>query len=188
MQIPKDCIMGLSSASSFSHPPALDRYLQTLKDFTSAVHDAAAAIFSSLSISLGLPGGQGFEGCHRLKTSSPDIIRLLKYHSQPLDEPGIPQIPHTDLGSLTFLFSRQPGLQFRPPGADEWQYVVPRPDQAIINPGDGMSLFTNKLFQSCLHRVAPLPDGTMGTRYSYAYRERAENDTLTTVKKSDLIP
>jgi isopenicillin N synthase-like dioxygenase len=187
IQIPKNSIMGLSS-SSFPHPPILDQYLQTLKDFTSAIHSAAAVIFSSLSTSLGLPDGQDFGSCHRLNASSPDIIRLLKYHAQPADDHGAPHIPHTDIGSLTFLFSRQPGLQFHPPGVDEWQYVIPRPDHAVINLGDGMSLFTNKLFHSCLHRVVPLPNRAMETRYSFAYMMRAENHTLMTGLKSDLIP
>jgi isopenicillin N synthase-like dioxygenase len=180
--------MGVSDSALFPHPPLVDHYMPTLKAFTAAIHTAANIIFASLSHSLGLPQGQDFESYHRIHEPSPDIIRMLKYHAQPSTEQGVPHVPHTDIGSLTFLFSRQPGLQVFPPGASEWQYVPPRPGHAIINLGDGMSLFTNKLFHSCLHRVAPLPSCAMKTRYSFAYMVRAENDALMKGLGGKVIP
>lgn len=180
--------MGLGDAASFPRPPVIDQYMETLKDLMNAVHVCTAAIFSSLSASLGLPPQQGFENFHRPGVTSPDVLRLLKYHAQSIQERGAPQTPHTDLGSLTVLFTRQPGLQVLPPGAEDWAYVAPRPGHAIINLGDQMSLLTNKLFLTCLHRVAPLPDRAMETRYSFAYLMRAEDDTPLTGMKSDLIP
>ncbi|KAI9739819.1 MAG: hypothetical protein M1834_006540 [Cirrosporium novae-zelandiae] len=187
--IPKNGVMGFDGpdGASFARPPIIDQYMETLKAFANTVHAAAHAIFGSLSESLNLPQGEGFEDYHRTNMPSPDIIRLLKYHPQPIEERGVVHTPHTDLGSLTFLFTEQPGLQVLSPGADEWKYVAPRPGHAIINLGDMMGRLTNKYFHSCLHRVVPLPNKAMEMRYSFAYLMRAEDWTPMKGLKSDLI-
>lgn len=149
---------------------------------------ASRIIYCSLSKTLRLDPTEGFENFHRPGISSPDLLRLLKYHPQPVSERGPPQTPHTDLGSLTFLFTRQPGLQVLPRGKQEWTYVAPKAGHAIINLGDGMSLLSNGLLQSCLHRVAPLPGAAFQTRYSFAYLQRAEDITPMIGLKSGLIP
>lgn len=47
-------------------------------------------------------------------------LRLLKYYAQHFHEPGPPQTAHTNLGSLTVLFSKHSGLQVLQKGAGEW--------------------------------------------------------------------
>lgn len=156
---------------------------------------------SSLSNSLELPHGRGLEDHHRMMYPSPDIVRLLKYHKQPMEERGASHTPHTDLGSLTFLFTKQPGLQILEDGegdtngvrggvdggaggvgglekgGKEWAWVEPKQGHIIVNLGDGMSLLTDGYLHSCLHRVGPLPGRAMGERYSFAYLQRAEGWT-----------
>ena len=149
---------------------------------------AAQIIFSSLSRSLNVPATESFESYHRRNISSSDVIRLLKYHPQPIEERGDSHTPHTDIGSLTFLFTRQPGLQILPPGLGDWKWVNPRADHAIVNLGDTISILTNKFFRSCLHKVGPLPGQAMDTRYSFAYLMRAEDETPLKGLESDLIP
>ena len=145
-------------------------------------------ILSSLSTSLEISGPDTLESFHRPSAPSPDILRLLHYYAQPVSERGPPQTPHTDLGSLTVLFTKQPGLQVLRPGPDsEWSHVLPRPGHAIINLGDGLSLLTNKYFHSCLHRVGPLPGRAMEERYSFAYLQRAEDQTPLTTVNSPFI-
>lgn len=162
--------------------------MDLLQAFTREMNRATRTILSSLSRSLALPEGESLQDYHRPNVPSPDIIRLLKYHAQPAHERGPPHTPHTDLGTLTFLFTSQPGLQVLGPDAEQWAYVDPRPGCAVVNLGDGMSLLSSNLFHSCLHRVAPLPGRPMETRHSFAYLARAEDSTPMTGLRSDSIP
>ncbi|KAH6609154.1 hypothetical protein Trco_002500 [Trichoderma cornu-damae] len=186
--IPKDGILGLEGAGDFARPPPVDAHKETLEKFMTFVQHASQAIYRGLSSALAVEPSEAFENFHRPSASSPDLLRLLKYHPQPVTERGAPQTPHTDLGSLTFLFTRQNGLQVLPRGAQDWAYVECKPGHAIINLGDGMSLMSNGLLQSCLHRVAPLPSEAFKTRYSFAYLQRAEDHTIMRGLKSPVIP
>ena len=53
---------------------------------------------------------------------------------------GNPQTAHTDLGSLTLLFTGAPGLQVLTPGSKEWAFVMPKKNCAVVNIGDGKSM------------------------------------------------
>lgn len=187
--MPKDGILALSEeAAAFERPAVVDQYMEVLKTFARAINSASTAIYTSLSKALDLPEDGTFEGFHRANVASPDIVRLLKYHAQPIEERGATHTPHTDLGSLTFLFTRQPGLQVLAPESKEWTWVQPKDKHAIVNLGDGMALLTNGFFHSCLHRVGPLPGRPSKTRYSFAYLMRAEDTTPMTGVKSALVP
>lgn len=174
--------------SVFPRPLPIDNHWELLTDFTRAIHFATTTILSSLSTSLGLPAEETLESYHKPDVPSPDLIRLLKYQAQPMRERGAPQTPHTDLGSLTVLFTRDPGLQIWQSGVERWAYVLPQPGKAIINVGDALALMTNHLLHSVLHRVGPLPNQAMEERYSFAYLLRAEDRTPLTGLKSPLIP
>ena len=172
-----------------SHHPSLCGLLKSLGS-------AAHIIFSSLSTSLSIPSGQRFEDFQRLSHPSPDILRLLKYHAN-ADKYCLPQTPHTDLGSLTFVFASTPGLQVLPVGKGQnlasydepdWRYVVPRPGHAVVNIGDCLSIMTNGLLKSALHRVGPVTACAMPERYSIAYLMRPENQTVLRILDSPLIP
>ena len=130
---------------------------------------------------------------HRITEGpSPHLIRLLKYQAQPVTENRSSHIPHTDIGSLTFLFARQRGLQVRDPSTGEWQWVEPpRPSRGaaadnivIVNVGDTLSYLTGQRLRSCQHRVIPL-DGQ--ERYSFAYFMRADNDTPMKILEGPVI-
>ena len=179
--------MGRNDAA-FPHPPIIAESMSLLRSFNCAMMEASRVVFISLSRSLRLPPGRGLQDCHRPDHPSPDIVRLLRYHAAPRAQRGHPHAPHTDLGSLTFVFARAPGLQILAPGADAWAFVTPRPGCAIVNLGDAVAMLTNGLFHSCLHRVAPLPGQTMGERYSIAYLVRPEDATPLEGLPSPLIP
>lgn len=179
--------------------------LPLLRTFAAEATAATTTILASLSTSLGLAPGAGFEAHHRPGVPSPDMLRLLRYAAQPEGERGAPQNPHTDLGSLTVLFAGSPGLQRRRTrrgrGRDErgagnprcgagegwsddaapgWEFVGPREGCAVVNVGDGMVALTGGLLHSCLHRVVPLPGRGMEERYSFAWMARAEEATVMT--------
>ena len=151
---------------------------------------------SSLSTSLLLPKGQRFEDFQGLYRPSPDLLRLLRYHAD-AKPTGVPQTPHTDMGSLTFVFSDTPGLQVLPmdavqkPGSQEesdWLYVAPKPGHAIVNIGDCLRILSNGLLKSALHRVGPVAGNAMPERYSMAYLMRLEDHALLQGAESPLLP
>lgn len=168
-----------------------------LRSLLRGLQDAAHVILGSLSSALSLPPGQRFEDFQGMSRPSPDILRLLKHHADP-DAACVPQAPHTDLGSLTFVFSTTPGLQVLPPagttttcdnglGPPPWRHVAPRPGCAVVNIGDCLSLMTNGLLKAALHRVGPVDGQPMPERYSLAYLMRPEDDTVLRVLDSPRI-
>lgn len=137
--------------SSFSRPFPLDSSLPSLITFLSRVHQLLALLLSSLSSSLPLPIGTSLTSLHRSHVPSPDILRCLHYPAQPLLETGIPQAPHTDLGSLTLLFAELPGLQIMPQHGTEWQFVAPKQGCITVNIGDGMFLNRPRVPFVCIY-------------------------------------
>ncbi|KAI4162666.1 MAG: hypothetical protein LQ342_003712 [Letrouitia transgressa] len=184
-QLPKDGILSLAT-SDFQRPEIITKYLPSLRIFATAVAEAAQTIFSALTELLNLPqDSPALQSLHRSSyVCNSDIIRLLKYRQLSPSEQGAPHIAHTDIGSLTFLFTKQPGLQVQrsaskpSEAAEAWEWVAPAPlGSAIVNLGDGLSMLSGGYLKSCLHRVIPFP-GEAEARYSFAYMLRAENDVL----------
>ncbi|PYH43179.1 Clavaminate synthase-like protein [Aspergillus saccharolyticus JOP 1030-1] len=186
--IPKNGILNLDNQQDFPRPKLIDQNMNTLRQFTNFVNTTSQTIFDRLSHSLELPESGNLKLCHRSSAPSPDIIRLLKYQPQPAEQRGVPHAAHTDMGTLTFLFTRQPGLQIQSPGDDCWKWVLPKAGHAIVNLGDGLSMLTNGYLQSCVHRVGPLPNRAMPTRYSFAYMVRPENQTVMGAPQTRYIP
>lgn len=193
--LPRNGVLQLSN-EPFSHPPVVANHLPDLRGLFEGLSSAAHVILSSLSDSLSLSAGQRLEDFQGLKRPSPDILRVLKYHANSNTD-VVPQTPHTDLGSLTFVFSTTPGLQVLPPGVQQkpgaysesdWLYVEPRPGHAIVNIGDCITLMTNGILRSALHRVGPVTGCAMPERYSMAYLMRPEDQTVLRALDSPLIP
>jgi isopenicillin N synthase-like dioxygenase len=188
LQLSRNAVFGLTN-ESFPCPRPIADHKTTIKDFMSTCTDYSQIIFRLLSDALSLEPHERFESFHRPAHPSPDMVRLLKYHEHRVrpDAPYVPQVPHTDLGSLTFLFAPSPGLQILRPGADEWAYVQPRAGHAVVNLGDALSMLTGGLLRSSLHRVGPLPGGDMPERYSFAFLMRPENEISMRPVKSPMI-
>lgn len=170
-------------------PRQVADYITTVRAFMSSCSDHSQLIFRTLSDALCLEPHERFESFHRPSHPSPDVIRLLKYHEHQVNTavPYVPQVPHTDLGSLTFLFAPTPGLQILRPHVDEWAYVQPRACHAVVNLGDALSMLTGGFFRSSLHRVGPLPGADMQERYSFAFLMRPENHTMMRPVTSPMI-
>lgn len=195
VQIPRNGLLQLSR-DPFPHPPAVARYLHDLRGMVQGLNATAHTILAALSTALFLPAGQRLEDFHCSARPSPDILRLLKYHANSSAD-VVPQTPHTDLGSLTFVFSTTPGLQVLPASAaraptayteSDWRHVLPKPGHAVVNISDCLSMMTNGLLKSALHRVSTIPGCAMPERYSLAYLMRPENQTVLRILDSALIP
>lgn len=180
--------MGLGVLADFERPKIVDLYMPSLHSFTSAVIRAASVMLSSLSRSLELDLDDDFGKIHRSHLPSPDLVRLLRYHAQSPSEQGSSHVPHTDLGSMTFLLTKQDGLQIMGAKSGEWELMPPKKRHAIINIGDCLSLLTNKTFRSCRHRVKAAPGQAMKERYSFAYFMRPDEDALMKTVSSPLVP
>jgi isopenicillin N synthase-like dioxygenase len=73
----------------------------------------------------------------------------------------------------------QDGLPVTKAEEEEWAYVHPLPNHAIVNLGDAMAKFSAGILRSNIHRVMSPPGGQADiTRYSLVYFSRPEDDVL----------
>lgn len=204
VKIPKDGILSLSRGP-WPHPEIIDAYSNALRTFFIATNSASQVILSALSTSLRIPqSSSNLQSLHRsADVCTPDMVRLLRYHALATKDTGVSHIAHTDLGSLTFLCTRQWGLQVqrqrKPPlssprvltkesEAESWEFVAPPPEgHMIVNLGDMMSMLTGGILKSCVHRVIPVPGHEEEERWSFARFVRAEEDVLMKTVNTPLL-
>ncbi|KAM7217671.1 hypothetical protein V8F06_006926 [Rhypophila decipiens] len=154
--------------------------LGVLEKAIGSCNTVTKVILSALSTGMGLTGKERYENSHR--NDRPSTTTLSMMHYLPVSETGPSKVghqKHTDISSLTLLFSDQWGLQIRPPGecgAREMGFVAPRPNAAFVHVGDSLRFASGMQFQSCIHRVVPF--NADEHRYSIAYFLRAEDDTM----------
>jgi isopenicillin N synthase-like dioxygenase len=159
--------LGTNLASTL---PALFKKAGTLiPDYVALCERVVDVLLECYSQALGVPGQ--FIEYHNHEKSSDTILAMLSY-------PGkLTHQKHTDLGSLTILFSDEWGLQVVEPSNGNWEWVEPREDDAVINVGDALRFLSGKTLYSCVHRV--VRDGRAsdeGHRYSIAYLLRPGDD------------
>jgi isopenicillin N synthase-like dioxygenase len=123
-----------------------------------------------------LPPEERFETFHQMSEDSNSVLVLLRYPYVPHAEQSkiVGHNKHTDIGSITVLFTDQWGLQVMAADSQRWEFVAPRPGCAIINIGDSLRFLSQKKLRSCLHRVVPV-DGQTSDRYTIAYFLRPDN-------------
>ncbi|KAF4974019.1 hypothetical protein FZEAL_9039 [Fusarium zealandicum] len=152
--------------------PAVFKKAGTLvSDYVATCERVVDVLLGCYAQALGVPGQ--FIESHDHTKSSDTILAMLSY-------PGrLTHQKHTDLGSLTVLFSDQWGLQVVEPSLGQWEWVEPRENEAVINVGDALRFMTGKKLFSCVHRV--VRDGRAsqeGHRYSIAYLLRPSDDVV----------
>ncbi|KAJ5403546.1 2OG-Fe(II) oxygenase family oxidoreductase [Penicillium cosmopolitanum] len=149
---------GVFGQDTLQLPQAFQESLPLVTTFMSQVHGYTECILSILSKALGLPND--LKDCHRKDKPSSANIALLKYLPWNSDAERIGNMAHTDMGTLTVVFTQSEGLQALlpgPSGGDEWSYIPPRPGHAIVNVGDSLRFLSNGALASSLHRVIPPP-------------------------------
>jgi isopenicillin N synthase-like dioxygenase len=161
-------------------PAIVRENLELFESFVSLCHQALRTILCCMSDALLTMDDTitVVENHHREGEPSTTNITLLHY--PPNRSPAqIGQIQHTDIGSLTLLFTEQWGLQVLMPDTKTWAFIQPSERQALVNVGDALRFLSGKRLKSCLHRVIP-PKGRyqQESRYSIAYFLRPENEAV----------
>jgi len=155
-------------------PLAIDKNLRLFETFMGEVHDYTDCILSTLSKALNLPND--LKDCHRKDKPSAANMAMLKYLAWGSSDEQIGNMAHTDMGTLTVVFSKSDGLQAMLPGDDEWSFIPPRAGHAVVNVGDSLRFLSNGALASSLHRVVPPPDSTGQDKFSVIYFLRPEFD------------
>ncbi|KAJ8127340.1 hypothetical protein O1611_g6297 [Lasiodiplodia mahajangana] len=192
--LPRNGILKLGG-DSFPHLPVVAEAQNALQILFKSLEDIAQTIFRSLSNVLSLAAEHRLETLHQIEKPSTNVLRILKYEASTQETYHTPIAPHTDLGSLTFLFSSTPGLQVlpalggvTPQRQEDWMYIAPKPGHAVVNLGDCLSMMTNGALKSAVHRVGPLPGASMPERHSFGYFIRPNDDAILRPLRSPLIP
>lgn len=144
-----------------------------MPDYVATCQRVVDTLLSCYNHALGLKDASELLQHHEHTKASETILAMLSYPGQ------LTHQKHTDLGSLTVLFSDQWGLQVVAPASGEWEWIEPRKHDAIINVGDALRFLSNKKLYSCVHRV--IRDGRAkdeGHRYSIAYLLRPNDATV----------
>lgn len=165
-------------AKSLTLPGTVREKLDLFDSFISGSHFITMTILSCLSNILYLKDTSRFEHSHRDNIPSNTTMVLLRYPKQTINGANVGHNKHTDIGTLTLLFSEQWGLQVLSPETNSWAFIAPRPGHAIINVGDSLRFLSGKRLNSCLHRVIPVSESQREHRYSIAYFLRPESGVM----------
>jgi isopenicillin N synthase-like dioxygenase len=150
-----------------------------LRNLVVTTHSIGTTILAALSTALGLPESLRFEKFHGADTLSNSTLACNKHPKHNVTDPNIGHNAHTDIGTVTILFTPQWGLQALPPGTDKWAFIQPLPEHAVIVVGDSLRHMSQNKIRPCLHRVVPIP-GTIEQedRYSFMYFLRPDRDAV----------
>ena len=162
------------SAGSPVLPSILENEIPTFEAFIASSNIITKTMLSCLSNALSLKGSDRFEASHRNDHKSNTTLAMFRYIPTTLSENCVGHQKHTDIGSLTLLFSEQWGLQVMPPASSTWEFVAPRLGHAVINVGDSLRFASGHVLQSCIHQVVPMD--VSEDRYSVAYFLRPESE------------
>lgn len=156
-------------------PSVVQDNIEVFESFISLSQYVTQTLLSCLSDALKLDDGLRLERSHRDDEPTNTILVLLHYPKN-TDPTKVGHNKHTDIGSLTLLFTEQWGLQVMMPETKTWTFVQPKAGHAIVNVGDSLRFLSGKRLSSCLHRVIP-QNGIYQkeSRYAIAYFLRPES-------------
>ena len=182
-----------AQAAAARLPPGLDSAREQIETFQKEIQSFGKQLLELIARALHLPD-DAFTSSHNASSDNFDNLALLHYPpvtSAELDEGVKFRIsPHTDWGTITFLFQQKiGGLQVRPPLYTsatldlESEIRTSAPvydDMILINIGDMLEFWTAGRLKSTWHRVVPNTAGaSLGgvDRYSFAYFLHPDRDT-----------
>ncbi|KAG9764882.1 hypothetical protein KCU73_g752, partial [Aureobasidium melanogenum] len=120
-----------------------------IKTSMTSMHIACMDVVSALAAKLGAASNESIRASHTDEVPSTTTLSMFRYPGSTDHTEAHGHNQHTDLGSLTMLFSTDWGLQIRTPGSRDWAYVVPNPKRVIINVGDSLRFLSgNRLLST----------------------------------------
>lgn len=159
-------------------PQSVKENMVLFDNFISGSHQVVLKLLECLSTGMGLTGAARFENKHHADVPARTTMVLFRYPKQVEEGRGIGHNMHTDIGSLTLLFCESYGLQVLSPETNEWGFIAPKADHAVINVGDSLRFLSGHKLSSCVHRVLPITERQEEHRYSIAYFLRPEDDAV----------
>lgn len=174
--ISKDEVLGVGDVTRTPHPQVVWDRREELETYMRACHRVVETLVRALGKELGLDP-ELLPGLHQV--DRPSCCQARVTHAPPVDEDVIALGEHTDFGSVTVLFNQLGGLQVLAPGSQEWVYVKPRPECAVINLGDAFVKMVDGRLKSAVHRVVGPPGvQARSERHSAVYFSRPNSDVL----------
>ncbi|KAL8709374.1 MAG: hypothetical protein Q9220_005868 [cf. Caloplaca sp. 1 TL-2023] len=155
-------------------PQAIKENLPLVESFMRDAHRYTDCILSILSKALNLP--TDLKDCNRIDKPSSANMAMLNYLPWGSSAEKIGNMAHTDMGTLTVVFSKVYGLQAMLPGNEDWSFIPPREGHAVVNVGDSLRFLSKGALASSLHRVVPPSNSDGQDKFSVIYFLRPEFD------------
>ncbi|ESK83880.1 Clavaminate synthase-like protein [Moniliophthora roreri MCA 2997] len=164
------------------HPKAVRPFLDDLKAFAEHNHyNILFPILRLLALGLELPEDTLVKQ-HNFDASGESSVRFMKYHPRTAEEEDMTKNVwlkgHTDIGSITILWS-QPvgGLQILSPDG-EWRWIRHIDNALVVNTGDAIDFLCGGYYPATRHRVIQPPaDQKNCPRLGVFYFSMADDDT-----------
>ena len=135
-------------------PAVVHQNITLFSRFISLSHYVTQTLLSCLSDALQLGDSDRLEKSHRDGEPSNTTLTMLHY-PEDTNAVNVGHNKHTDIGSLTLLFTEQWGLQVLEPETKNWTFVQPKAGHAVVNAGDSLRFLSGKRLRSCVHHVVP---------------------------------
>ncbi|CAG8979447.1 hypothetical protein HYALB_00012946 [Hymenoscyphus albidus] len=183
-----------TSGSKHDNPQTIEIKRDQCRDFFNHAYAAIVVIFSHLDKRLGLSPGTLASLCPQTELSHTSLRMLLTLPSSDASASPVTLGGHTDIGTITMIFTTAGGLQVLPAGAenvnDNWKFIRLQPKCAVINIGDTLVEWTGGLLRSSLHRVAKVPGKqNESSRLSLDYLVRPNSrGSMGRLKSNGIIP
>ncbi|KAE8158579.1 hypothetical protein BDV40DRAFT_307681 [Aspergillus tamarii] len=165
---------GLWGNDTLELPQAFEENLPLIKAWMGDIHGYTECILSTLSKALNLP--YDLKDCHRRDAPSSANMAMLNYLPWGSSTEKVGNMAHTDMGTLTVVFTKNEGLQVFEPQTEQWYYIKPRPGHAVVNVGDSLRFLSNGALASNLHRVVPPANPEGLDKFSCIFFLRPEFD------------
>ncbi|KAF9264431.1 Clavaminate synthase-like protein [Marasmius fiardii PR-910] len=156
------------------HPTALRSFLPEIQEFAKNNHyKVLHPILRLLALGLDLPENT-FVDMHGFDSVGETYVRFMKYFPRTEEDEvkssGVWLKGHTDIGSITILYS-QPVAALQILGTDgKWRWVKHLENALVINAGDAMEFISGGIYRATIHRVVqPPPDQRTAERLGVYY-------------------
>ncbi|KAK0495457.1 Clavaminate synthase-like protein [Armillaria luteobubalina] len=156
------------------HPEAIRPHLAEIEEFARHNHlNVLHPILRLLALGLSLPE-DALVDLHGYSSVGESYVRFMKYypHSSEDEEKtnGVWTKGHTDIGSITILYSQPVAALQMLTSSGEWKWVKHLENALVINAGDALEFLSGGAYRATIHRVFRPPKDQRGyTRLGVFY-------------------